>query len=390
MDNFDFTILRELRKKKCISQVQLSEACGITVQTISALEKGRYTPSLSTITSIARALDVDFAELVSYACMSDPKLISCSSPSVTGIDRKNCKVFDLSSMLVLNSDYSPGEDICNHRFPLFDLYVMLIGDKQLDVSVDGQDYEMNSKIALYHDGMSGRLASIKESCKTIGLAVPRKGQFSRVFGKSKGKVLSLAQEFTPSSQLLNGLDFSVLKLIRAAREISIESLAEKSGVSEQAISDIEQNKRAPILSTVSNIAKALGVSISDIMDFAWRREPQTFEFQPLDNHIEKVSGEVIASRAILGDIIIDYAKNSTGRKSEIAGPADPFMEIAAIPLKGQVETIIDGKSYIYGPGYALQYHCNKERLFKCSPDFEIVIIRRLKKDNFSTLRPEVN
>ncbi len=390
MENFDFTILRELRKNKGVSQAQLSESCGITVQTICALEKGRYTPSLSTVTSIARALEVDFAELVDYACMSDPKLFSCSSASTFGIERQNCKVFDFNSMMVLNSDYLPGEDFCNHRFPLCDLYLISIGERNFHISVDGHNYNLNGNTALYHDGMSGRIATIDEPGKVIGVAVPRLCQFTRIFGNARNRILSLAQDFTPSSQLLNGLDFSVLKLIRAARNISIESLADKSGVSEQAISDIELNKRAPILSTISNISKALDISISDIMDFAWRRDPQSYEFQLLHDYRETVKGDVIASRVVLGDIIIDYVKNMTEEKSEISCPADPFMEIAAIPLKGQVETLIDGKSYIYGPGHALKYHCNKGRVFKCSPGFEIVVVRRLKRDYFSILNPQFN
>ena len=388
MDNFDFTILRELRKKKGVSQAQLSEACNVTVQTISALEKGRYTPSLSTITSIARALDVDFADLVSYACIYDPKVVSCSAFSIGGIERKNCFLFDFNTMFVLNSEYFSGEQFCNQLFPLFDLYLMCVSDNSITLTIDDQDYNLNKHSVLYHDGMSKRMAEIKDQCKTIGIAVPRIGQYNRIFGKPKEQILSIAQDFTSSSQLLNRLDFSVLKLIRSVREITIENLAKISGVSEQAISDIEQNKRAPILSTISNIAKALGISISDFMDFVWRREPKVYDFLPLIDHREKVAGQVSANRVVLGDIVIDIVTNDSGEKVEVVGPADPFMEIAALPLKGQVETVIDGKSFVYGPGHALRYHCNKERTFRCSSDFEMVIIRKLKKDYFSSLRSD--
>ena len=390
MDNFDFTILRELRKRKGFSQAQLSESCNITVQTISALEKGRYTPSLSTITSIAKALEVDFSELLSCACLSEPKIVACSNLEFTGSEHNHCKVFDFNTMFVLKSDYIPGEEYCNQLFPLYDLYVTSGCGKYLEVKIDGVKYGVDKSTVIYHDGMSCRVAKIDKPCQTIVIAIPRSRIFSSIFENSVEKVIELAQEIRPSEKPLNGLDFSVLKLIRAARKMSIEALAEKSGVSEQAISDIEQNKRAPILSTVASIARALKISISDFMDFTWRREPKVYDFAKLEERRETVSGQVTAGRIMLKNIVLDYARNDDGKAVTIEAPADPFKEIVVIPLKGQIETIIDGRTYIYGPGHALQYHCNKPRYFKCSAGFEMIVIRRLKNDYYSALRTEMN
>jgi putative transcriptional regulator len=38
--------IKELRLKKDITQEQLAEVCGVSRQTIIAIEKGNYTPSL--------------------------------------------------------------------------------------------------------------------------------------------------------------------------------------------------------------------------------------------------------------------------------------------------------------------------------------------------------
>ncbi len=48
----------ELRTKKKVTQCQLAEAVGVTRQTIIAIEKGNYTPSVELAIKIARYFKV--------------------------------------------------------------------------------------------------------------------------------------------------------------------------------------------------------------------------------------------------------------------------------------------------------------------------------------------
>jgi len=50
--------LRELRERKILSQAMLAERAGLTVATISRLEKGRHRPAFQTIHKLAKALGV--------------------------------------------------------------------------------------------------------------------------------------------------------------------------------------------------------------------------------------------------------------------------------------------------------------------------------------------
>jgi putative transcriptional regulator len=56
------TRIREYREKLGLSQERLGELCGVTRQTIIALEQGRYNPSLSLATKITKALKKRYIE----------------------------------------------------------------------------------------------------------------------------------------------------------------------------------------------------------------------------------------------------------------------------------------------------------------------------------------
>ena len=56
--------LRELRKEKNITQIQLDNAIGFTQKTICSLELGKYQPSLQKLVKIAKFFDVSIDDLV--------------------------------------------------------------------------------------------------------------------------------------------------------------------------------------------------------------------------------------------------------------------------------------------------------------------------------------
>ncbi len=65
--NFDFTYLKQLRKKRGYNFDILSRKSGISKPTLHAIESGKNIPTLSTIDSIANALDVSALDLIHLA-----------------------------------------------------------------------------------------------------------------------------------------------------------------------------------------------------------------------------------------------------------------------------------------------------------------------------------
>ncbi|WP_297064780.1 helix-turn-helix transcriptional regulator [Thermococcus sp.] len=58
--------LRELREKKGLTQEELAKALGVTRQTIIAIEKGKYDPSLRLAFRIARFFGVKIEDVFIY------------------------------------------------------------------------------------------------------------------------------------------------------------------------------------------------------------------------------------------------------------------------------------------------------------------------------------
>lgn len=55
--------LRVVRTEKRLTQEMLGEMVGLTRQSIIAIEKGRFTPSIHTVLMFARALETPIEEL---------------------------------------------------------------------------------------------------------------------------------------------------------------------------------------------------------------------------------------------------------------------------------------------------------------------------------------
>ena len=55
--------LKSARAAKDLSQEQLANLCGVSRQTISAIEKGDYNPTINLCIAICRALDKTLNEL---------------------------------------------------------------------------------------------------------------------------------------------------------------------------------------------------------------------------------------------------------------------------------------------------------------------------------------
>jgi putative transcriptional regulator len=60
------THLRKVRTEQSVTQEQLAEAVGVTRQTIIAIEKGNYTPSVALAIKIAEFFDTNVEAIFTY------------------------------------------------------------------------------------------------------------------------------------------------------------------------------------------------------------------------------------------------------------------------------------------------------------------------------------
>jgi transcriptional regulator with XRE-family HTH domain len=89
------------------------------------------------------------------------------------------------------------------------------------------------------------------------------------------------------STIENSLTVHVGRAIKARREelqLSLRALAVKSGTSSSMISDIERGTKSPTISTLSDLAVALGVPISVLVDMAPMASPRIRVVRGSDKH----------------------------------------------------------------------------------------------------------
>lgn len=65
------TIIAELRKQNKLSQEELAEAVGVTRQTITSIEVGKYTASLILAYKIARFFHMSIEEIFDFSELED-------------------------------------------------------------------------------------------------------------------------------------------------------------------------------------------------------------------------------------------------------------------------------------------------------------------------------
>ena len=63
--------LEEIRKQKGIKQEELADAMGVSMQTISSLENGRYNPSVILAIKLARYFGMNVEEIFIYEEVQD-------------------------------------------------------------------------------------------------------------------------------------------------------------------------------------------------------------------------------------------------------------------------------------------------------------------------------
>ena len=65
--------LEEIRKQKGIKQEELADAMGVSRQTISSLENGRYNPSVILAIKLARYFSMNVEDIFIYEEAADEK-----------------------------------------------------------------------------------------------------------------------------------------------------------------------------------------------------------------------------------------------------------------------------------------------------------------------------
>lgn len=161
-----------------------------------------------------------------------------------------------------------------------------------------------------------------------------------------------------------------LKTIRDERNLSQRELAQKSGVSANAISLIERNENSPSVATLQNLATALNVKMSFFFD---EDEPQVVlhvkagERPAITSNgvkIEGIGGEL--RRQELEPFRITLEPQSKSGDRQVVHTGHEFVYC----LRGVIEYIIDGKIYRLETGDFLMFEAHLPHIWRNTTDLE--------------------
>ena len=158
---------------------------------------------------------------------------------------------------------------------------------------------------------------------------------------------------------------SRLRELRELRGISMRSLAEKSGLSANALSMIERGKTSPSVSTLYKLADALGISITAF--FGNQAEKQQIVFMKADERsripfargvFEGLGGEQFVGRVEPFVLTLEAGANSGSHSMNHTGHEFVFC------LRGELEYVVEKKIYKLSPGDSLLFAAQLQHRWK--------------------------
>jgi len=153
-----------------------------------------------------------------------------------------------------------------------------------------------------------------------------------------------------------------IQKLRNARNLTLNVLSERSGVSKAMLSQIESNKVNPTIATVWKIAKGLGVDLPDLLDsdgppkrkFVVNRSEA---IKTLDTAEHGVTIKVFSPLEMVGDLEI-YMLIFDPKSSLPSDPHFPGTEEFLTIIKGSVTVTAGGNSTELHKGDFLAYHAD--------------------------------
>ena len=156
-----------------------------------------------------------------------------------------------------------------------------------------------------------------------------------------------------------------LRELREARNISMRTLATKSGLSANALSMIERNKASPSVSTLYKLADALGVSITSFFGSNLERKQVVFLKSDERTRVsftrgifEGLGGEQFVGRVEPFMLTLENSANSGPRSMTHTGHEFVFC------LRGELEYQVERQIYHLEPGDSLLFAAHLKHKWK--------------------------
>jgi len=164
-----------------------------------------------------------------------------------------------------------------------------------------------------------------------------------------------------------------VRALRLARNMSIEDLGKKTSVSSVTISNIEKGIYSPKLSTVLEIAKALGTTIVYLVEDV--DEPRVFKIGKNKQRLKSAEGIILHDFSpVMMDkrvqvYIMEMEKDASTRKHD-SYDGNEFIHV----LSGKISVNVEDTNYKLTMGESLYFHGSFHHTLKAIEPAKIIFL----------------
>jgi len=169
---YDFSVLRELRKRRRLTIARLSELCGVSYVAISKLERNQANPELKTLDRIAQALDLPTHNLLALAEQKRPTRAKATTAKI--LQTGKCRHVDLGGTRIFYGTAPKGACGVAPEFHRDDYEHCFVLDGKLRASVRGATYTLGPGDALVWDCVFEHNYEVLEDATFIGVLTPKR------------------------------------------------------------------------------------------------------------------------------------------------------------------------------------------------------------------------
>jgi XRE family transcriptional regulator, regulator of sulfur utilization len=180
----------------------------------------------------------------------------------------------------------------------------------------------------------------------------------------------------PAGDKIGAADLAVrvaerLREQRKRRDLSLDQLAQLTGVSRAALSQIETRKTNPTIGVLWKISAGLGVAFSDLIGetqtgLSVLRRGETQLLRSLDGKFE--SRPLMPARGI--PQLEMYELRLTARARHASEPHGPGTREIVVVLSGSMKVTVGDHSDELGPGDSMVFDANKPHVYENSGSSE--------------------
>lgn len=174
MEQFDFTILRELRKRAGLSIGEVSAESGVSAAVISKLERNRTRAELDTLYRLARVFGITAAELLNLA---EARL---SHPLKATAHRNEDFLFreiNYKNIRCLHGRAGKGSRVSHPNVYRDDYELCWILDGTLRLTLPSESYELSAGQSLQFDALLEHTYEALTDCELLILHIRKENRF---------------------------------------------------------------------------------------------------------------------------------------------------------------------------------------------------------------------